>query len=269
MKKPNFAKYDLVAEKNNVGKTSVVVHAPYEKNGEYYMVVCEKLFGRYERFYWLDNEVNANDYVLISRGVIGKIRFMKISKKFILSFLFALLILLVGISFVATYNKLVTENNSIDNSWSQVEVLYQRRYDLIGNLVESVKGSQIQESKVIKDIADGRKQYSNAQSSNNTEAQNNATSSLETTIALLPRLQESYPELKSNEQVSKLITEIQNTEGNIALSRIEYNNKVLAYNNYISRVPKNLYAKLYKFNKRSLYKSVDNASIAPSVKFSN
>lgn len=268
MKRPDFHRFDLVADKD--GKEAVVVKSPYLEDGKWKMIINYQSFGRYRRYVWMDSIVDTSEMTLVSKGIIGRIAIMnlsKISKPALVTGIILLVIVFLGLWTVGNYNGLVSASNTVDNSWAKVETQYQRRLDLIGNIVESVKGSQIQEQKVFKDIADGRKQY--IASSGNPEGQAEAASKMETNIAVLPRLlQENYPELKSNEQVSKLITELQGTENGIASVRDRYNDVVTNYNTNITRFPKSLFAGFFNYSRRSLFKAETGAEKAPKVDFS-
>lgn len=195
-------------------------------------------------------------------------RYMKLSKPAIVTLVVVGFVALIGLWSVGNYNSLVAGSNAVDNSWAHVETQYQRRFDLIGNVVESVKGSQFQEQAVFKSIADGRKQYQAAQASGNENGQAQAASQIETNLALVPRLQEQYPELKSNDQVTRLITELQGTENGIADVRNDYNDTVTNWNTNVTRFPKSIFAGAFDFHKRVLFKADSGASKAPKVDFS-
>jgi len=179
------------------------------------------------------------------------------------------LVFLVTVAFVfawcvGNYNSLVTSKAQVEKSWSKVETRYQRRLDLIGNLVESVKGAQGQEQKVFGDIAKARSAYGNATNSADKAA---AASSMETNIALIPRLQEAYPELKSNQQVTALMTQLAGTEDDILGARDEYNSTTTNYNVNIQSFPKSIFANWFGFTKQPLFKSEKGSEKAPKVKF--
>ncbi len=110
-------------------------------------------------------------------------------------------LLFVFLWVTGNYNSLISSKNSVDKSWARVETQYQRRLDLIDNLVSSTKGAQGQERAVFIAIAEARTKYNNATSSNDKAS---AASQIETNVALLPRLQEAYPDLKSNQQVQSI-----------------------------------------------------------------
>lgn len=188
---------------------------------------------------------------------------LKLSKSAIITGITLFMFFFMGLWFVGNYNSLVTSRNAVDNGWSKVETQYQRRLDLIDNIVSSAKGSQAQEQKVFGDIAKARSAYNNAGNSDDKAA---AASQIETSIAIIPRLQEAYPELKSNEQITRLINELAGTENGIATSRNTYNDIVTNYNNGIGRFPKSLFANMFGYDKAKLFKADANASTAPKVK---
>lgn len=166
--------------------------------------------------------------------------------------------------FSGNYNSLVASKNQVEKSWAMVETQYQRRFDLIDNLLESVKGAQGQEREVFIKIAEARTAYNSAGSINDKAS---AASSLETNIALIPRLQEAYPELRSNQQVQTLMTDIKGTEDGILQARDSFNTTATNYNTNITRFPKNIFAKVFGFDKQELFKSDAGASKAVKIKF--
>lgn len=174
------------------------------------------------------------------------------------------LIMLGGLWLSGNYNSLVSSKNQVDKSWSMVETRYQRRFDLIDNLLESVKGAQGQEKEVFIKIAQARTAYNNAGSTNDKAT---AMGSLETNIALIPRLQEAYPELRSNQQVQTLMTDLRSTEDGILEARDAFNTTAANYNTNITRFPKNLFAKIFGFDKQQLFKADTGASKATKIKF--
>lgn len=274
--KPDLEKYDTVAPNssnrysNEESKFYTVDTPPYyvEASDEWRMVLVYVTHSGKCRV-----EVPCESYHLVGAKKAPKTsnltkeqkeKYMKISKAAITTGAVLLIALMVFGWIAGNYNSLVVARSSVDNSWAKVETQYQRRLDLIDNVVSSVKGSQGQEQKVFGQIADARKQYSNASTTDEKAA---AASQVETTIAMLPKLQEQYPELKSNEQVSKLIAELQGTENGIAAKRDTYNDTVTNYNNNISQFPKVMFAGLFHFEKAKLFKADVAASKAPKVDF--
>lgn len=174
------------------------------------------------------------------------------------------IIMVGGLWLSGNYNSLVSSKNQVDKSWAMVESQYQRRFDLIDNLVESVKGSQKQELAVFGKIAEARTAYNNAGSTNDKAE---ALGNIETNIALIPRLQEAYPELKSNTQVTQLMNDLKSTEDGILVARNTFNTTATNYNTNIARFPKNVFANIFGFEKAQLFKSESGAEKGAKVKF--
>ena len=189
---------------------------------------------------------------------------MKLSTPAIITGIVLGTVMLVFLWFTGNYNSLVGAKNQTDQSWSQVETQYQRRLDLVGNLVASTKGAQGQEREVFGKIAEARTQYNNATTSSDKAA---AASSVETNVALIPRLQEAYPELKSNQQVQSLMNQLTGTEDGILAARDNYNKVATNYNTNIERFPKNVFANIFGFKPFALFKAKAAAANAPEVKF--
>lgn len=173
-------------------------------------------------------------------------------------------VFVIGLWLSGNYNSLVGSKNQVEKSWSMVETQYQRRLDLIDNLVESVKGAQKQEVAVFGEIAHARSAYNSASSASDKAE---AASKIETNIALIPRLQEAYPELRSNQQVTTLMNDLRGTEDGIAKARDGYNVTATNYNTNIQRFPKNLFASAFGFGKQSLFKAESGAEKGAKVKF--
>ena len=166
-------------------------------------------------------------------------------------------VLLLGVPLISSYNGLVTEESNVD-----VETKLQRRYDLIPNLVESVKGAMEQEQEVFGAIADARARIGSAQT---TEEQVAASNEMESALSRLLVIVENYPELKSNEQVTALMDELAGTENRISVERDRYNESVQQYNNKVKRFPGSLMAGLFGFDEKSYFEAVSGAETAPSV----
>ena len=188
---------------------------------------------------------------------------MKLSKPAIVTGIVLLALFITGAWLAGNYNSLVTASNAVDNTKAKIDTQLERRYELVDNIVSSVEGSQAQESDVFGKIAEARKLGGNATTAGE-EA--NANAAIDTQIALLPRLQEAYPELRSNEQVTRLIVELQGTAGKVAESRDMYNDTVTNYNNNITQFPKSVFAALFNFDKKELFKASSAAEKNPQVK---
>ncbi len=172
-------------------------------------------------------------------------------------------VVLVGVWLFGTYNSLVTKNVAIDGQWAQVETQYQRRFDLIPNLVESTKGFLTQEKTIFEEIANARTQYGGAKTVDEkvTGAQN-----LDSALSRLLVIVENYPNLKSNETVAKLMDELAGTENRVSVERRRFNELVQTYNTTIKTLPTNLIAGMFGFSERAFFKSVSGAEEAPKVK---
>mgnify|MGYP001614664450 FL=1 len=191
---------------------------------------------------------------------------MQLTKPAIITGSILVFSLILGMWLMGNYNSLISSKNAVDKSWSKVESQYQRRLDLIGNLLNSAKGAQKQEREVFIKIAEARKIYNNPSSTTNQKA--SAASQIETnTIALLPRLQEAYPDLKSNQQVQSLMNELTKTEDGILGARDTYNDTATNYNTGIQRFPKNLFAQWFGFSKVNLFKADSGANKAQEIEF--
>lgn len=171
-------------------------------------------------------------------------------------------IVVVGLSLMGFYNSLVSQREAIDNQWAQVETQYQRRFDLIPNLVNSVKGMMEQEREVFGQIAEARTRYAGAVSSEEKIA---AANQVESALARLLVIIENYPQLRSSENVTQLMDELAGTENRIAVERRRYNDLVRKYNVTIRKFPANLIAGAFGFTSRSFFEAVEPAATPPEV----
>ena len=166
------------------------------------------------------------------------------------------IILFLVIVFVAIYNRLVNLRNRIDNAWSQIDVQLKRRYDLIPNLVNTVKGYATHEKKTFENVTNARAQAVSAGSvGEQAQAENMLTSTLRSLFAVA----ENYPDLKANENFMMLQEELSGTESKIAFSRQFYNDTVMTYNTTIQTIPNNMIAGGFGFVKRD-YFEIDEGS---------
>ncbi|MBL7150507.1 LemA family protein [Candidatus Microgenomates bacterium] len=171
---------------------------------------------------------------------------------------------LSALSLVNFYNSLVGKTQAVEAQWAQVETQYQRRFDLIPNLVESVKGMMEQEKEVFGQIAEARTRYSGAKT---VEEKVKAAGEVESVLGRLLVIMENYPELRSSENVSQLMDELAGTENRIAVERRRYNDLVRDYNTAIKKFPGNLMAGMFGFNERSFFEAAEGAEQAPKVEF--
>ncbi len=165
----------------------------------------------------------------------------------ILVILFVLIIAFIGI-----YNNLVQSKIKVDNAWSQIDVQLQRRFDLIPNFVETVKGYVTHEKETFEKIAALRTSWANTKS---ISEKANLDNELSTALKTIMAVSESYPELKANQNFSELSEELRNTENKISFSRQFYNDTVTIYNTKLQMFPSNMVAKMFHFTSRDLFKT--------------
>lgn len=187
-----------------------------------------------------------------------------------------LLFLLFGVSgcAVGKYNSMVTQRESVNTSWSQVENQYQRRFDLIPNLVETVKGYATHEKSAFVEVAQARANAGaikmTPQMLNDPKAMQQfqqAQGSLGTALSKLMVVVEKYPELKANENFLQLQAQLEGTENRIAVERKKFNESAQGYNTYIQKFPENILAGMFQFLPRPYFEAEATAKTAPKVKF--
>src|SRR5262249_12243565 len=175
------------------------------------------------------------------------------------------LVLSVFGSYVSTRNTLVTKNEAVKSAWSQVDVVLQRRADLIPNLVETVKGYAAQEVTVFGDIAKARSALLGAQTPGEKIA---ANGQLDGALGRLLAIVENYPQLKSNENFLRLQDELAGTENRISVERKRYDDDLQAYNTYIMQFPASIFAGWAGFHRNNDYFTASPAAQAvPKVQF--
>jgi LemA protein len=180
--------------------------------------------------------------------------------------LIVLVALFAGVSYVSAKNQMVQKDQDVQKSFSDIDVDLQRRSDLIPNLVASVKGYANVEETVLAGIANARAGLMTAQTPNEKLAANDRLS-----VALLPltRMQENYPQLKSNDQFMRLEDELAGTENRIAVARTRYNAAIEDYNVFIQQFPNSIWAGIAGYHTKTGYYAADPGSkTAPKVDFS-
>jgi LemA protein len=175
------------------------------------------------------------------------------------------LIVLISYSYLrATYNTLVTMDEGVKGAWAQVENQLQRRYDLIPNLVETVKGYATHEKEVFIGVTEARSKVGSAGSiPDKIEANNQLSAALSRLLVVVER----YPELKANTNFIRLQDELAGTENRIAVERRRFNEAVKAYNIKIRRFPTNIIAGMFGFKKATFFEVPKERQEAPKVKF--
>ena len=179
-----------------------------------------------------------------------------------------LVILIVVIAFVvATYNGLVVSRQKVKNAWSQIDVQLQRRFDLIPNFVETVKGYMSHEKETLTKVTELRSSWVNANTVSEKAQLNNQLSD---TLKTIMAVSENYPDLKANQNFLEMQEELRNTENKISFSRQFYNDTVTMYNTKLEVFPSNIVAGLFKFTAETLFTAEsDEARKNVKVDFNN
>ena len=179
--------------------------------------------------------------------------------------LILILIVLLVIAFIAIYNRLVVKRMRVNNGWAQIDVQLKRRYDLIPNLVETVKGYAKHEKGVFEKVAELRSRAMGAKGPKEAaDANNMLTSTLKTLFAVA----ENYPQLKANENFLKLQEELTATENKISFARQFYNDVVMDYNATKQKFPQSIIASMFNFKPREFFEAPEEEKkTVPKVKF--
>lgn len=186
-------------------------------------------------------------------------------KKLLVIAAIVVLVILIPYSYLkGTYNSLVTMDEGVKAAWAQVENQLQRRYDLIPNLVETVKGYAAHEKEVFLKVTEARAKVGGATTINDKIAANNGLSAALSRLLLVV---ERYPDLKANTNFIRLQDELAGTENRIAVERRRYNETVKVYNIRIRRFPTNLLAGMFGFEKAAFFEVPKERQEAPKVKF--
>jgi LemA protein len=187
-------------------------------------------------------------------------------KKFLIGLgIFVAVVVVIGFMIfgwvTGTYNMLVNQRMMCNTAWAQVETQYQRRFDLIPNLVEATKGYLQHEQTVFKAIADARTHYAGAVGEDKIKAQG----ALDSALARLLVIIENYPNLKANQTISDLMFELSGTENRVNVSRQRYNETTQLYDTSIQSFPTNIIAGNFNFKEKQLYQSQTGADQAPKI----
>lgn len=186
-----------------------------------------------------------------------------------------IVVLVVGISLAGTYNRLVTLGQEVDKQWAQVENQYQRRYDLVPNLVATVQGAAQFEKSTLEAVTQARASVGRAQvtpgAAPTDPAQlaqyEQAQAALGSALQRLLVVVEKYPELKANANFRDLQAQLEGTENRIAVARMDYNKAAQEYNTAIKRFPTNLAAGMLGFKEKPYFKATPGSERAPAVQF--
>lgn len=173
-------------------------------------------------------------------------------------------VVVLVMAIVGIYNSLVRLRNRTDNAWAQVDVQLKRRYDLIPNVVETVKGYAAHEKSTFEQVVEARNR---AVAARTVEEQGQAENFLTGALKQLFALAEAYPDLKASQNFSELQAQLAETENKIAVSRQIYNDSVLTFNNRVQTVPSNMVAAVTGFSVKPFFDAPDAADQAPEVSF--
>ncbi len=183
------------------------------------------------------------------------------------------LLLIIILSAVGIYNGLVSREENVTKQWAQVESQYQRRADLIPNLVETVKGYAKHESETFEKVTEARSKATSMTISPekldeaSLKAYQESQANLSSALARLMVVVEQYPELKANQNFLELQAQLEGTENRINMARNDYNEIVKSYNTNIRKFPKNIFASMFGFEKKPYFEAEQGAEKAPDVKF--
>jgi LemA protein len=173
------------------------------------------------------------------------------------------LFLLALVYVVLTYNRLITLRNRVENAWAQIDVQLKRRYDLIPNLMETVKGYMKHEKETFENVTKARSQLMTGSREERAKANNMLTDALKSLFAV----SENYPKLRATENFQMLQEELAGTENKIAYIRTAYNDSVLAYDNALEMFPSNVIAGIFSFKPSEYFGAPESEKAAPKVKF--
>lgn len=175
-----------------------------------------------------------------------------------------IVVAIISLWLVSSYNSMVKANLAVDTQWAQVEAQYQRRFDLIPNLVASVQGIFTQEKDIFTAIANARQGYAGART---VDEKAEAAGRLEGALGRLLVITENYPQLNSNQTLKDLMVQLEGTENRVSVERTRFNDVVSAFNARIMTFPAKLTASLFGFEARQFFKADVEAAKVPSVKF--
>ena len=174
------------------------------------------------------------------------------------------LIVVLGLWSVGKYNSFVSQNEGISNQWAQVENQLQRRFDLIPNVINTVKGIMKQEKDIFTSLAEARTRYSGSAT---IDEKAKAAGQVESSLARLLVISENYPELKSSQSFRDLTVELEGTENRISVERMKYNDLVKNLNTNVKVFPNSLFASIFGVNERAYFQIAEEAKGVPKVDF--
>lgn len=194
-------------------------------------------------------------------------------KSIIILIVLAVVVFLLYSFFKGNYNTMVSNGEAVTSQWADVENVYQRRADLIPNLVNTVKGFAAQEQEVLVGVVEARAKATsvNVNADNMTEANmqafQQAQEGLSGALSRLMVVVERYPELKSNQNFLELQAQLEGTENRIAVERMKFNEVTRVYNTHIKTFPQTMIANMFGFEAKPYFEAVQGADVAPNVEF--
>ncbi|MBR4199467.1 MAG: LemA family protein [Bacteroidales bacterium] len=183
------------------------------------------------------------------------------------------IVAVLAIYCISAYNSMVKMDENVTAAWAQVETQYQRRADLIPQLVNVVKGAADYERTTLESVVAARSKATSIQltaddlTEENLAKYQKAQDELGGALGRLIAISEAYPELKANENFKELQAQLEGTENRIAVARKDFNEAVQSYNSYIRRFPKNIFAGMFGFSQKAYFKAAEGAENAPEVSF--
>ena len=174
------------------------------------------------------------------------------------------IVIILGMMLIGSYNGLVTKQERVDNSYSNLDIMLQRRADLIPNLVSTVKGYMTHESDVVGKVTEARTKLMNA---NGIDEKSEADRELSNSLNALMVVVENYPDLKASANFTQLTDEIAGTENRIAVARRDYNEAVKNFNTDIKRFPNNLLVGMFGFEQVEYFRASEGSTEVPNVSF--
>jgi LemA protein len=176
-------------------------------------------------------------------------------------------VVVLGIWLVSSYNGLVTAKGFVDNQWAQVETQYQRRVDLVPNLVSTVKGAASFEQETFRQVTEARSAWAQAKTVGDRGQEIAAANSFDSSLSRLLVTVEAYPQLQATQAFRDLMTQLEGTENRISVARKDFNDAVFSYNVRVQRFPGSLAAAMFGFSTEKSFEAAPGSDVAPAVDF--
>lgn len=178
-------------------------------------------------------------------------------------------VVLISIWAISSYNGFVTAKGNVDNQWAQVETQYQRRVDLVPNLVSTVKGAANFEQETFREVTEARSAWAQAKTVGDRGGEIQAAAGFDSALSRLLVTVEAYPQLQATQAFRDLMTQLEGTENRIAVARKDYNDAVFSYNVRVQRFPGKLAAAMFGFASEKSFEATPGSDVAPTVDFTN